>query len=77
MIINSPVGRFPFEVTGFRRDGSALVVEGRMGTWPTSIEVHTTDVMAVAARLRPQLALAGIGLAALVLLRGKRGSRSR
>jgi hypothetical protein len=75
MIINSPVGRFPYEVTGFRRDGSALVVEGRMGTWPTSIEVHATDVVAVAARVRPQLALAGIGLTALLLARGRRGSR--
>jgi hypothetical protein len=72
MIINSPVGRFPFEVTGVRRDGSALVVEGRMGTWPTSLEVHATDVIEVAARLRPQLVLAGIGLATLVLLRGRK-----
>lgn len=75
MIINSPVGRFPYQVTGFRRRGSALVVEGRMGTWPTSIEMHPADVIAVAGRLRPQLALAGIGLAALVLLRGRRSSR--
>jgi hypothetical protein len=69
MIINSPVGRFPYEVTAFRRNGSTLVVEGRMGTWPTSVEISAADIPAVAARMRPALAVIGVGLLTLILLR--------
>ena len=57
MIINSPVGRFPFEVTSFARRGTTLVVQGRMGTWPTSLEVRPADIPAVARRARPALGL--------------------
>jgi hypothetical protein len=55
MIINSPVGRFPFEVTSFSRHGTTLVVQGRMGTWPTTVEVTPADIPAVARRARPVL----------------------
>ena len=55
MIINSPVGRFPFEVTSFSRRGTTLVVEGRMGAWPTTVEVTAADIPAVARRARPVL----------------------
>lgn len=58
MIINSPVGRFPFQVTSFVRRGTTLVVEGRMGTWPTSLEVRLADIPAVARHARPALGLA-------------------
>lgn len=53
MIINSPVGRFPFEVASFRRKGTTLVVEGRMGTWPTTVEVTAADLPAIARHARP------------------------
>lgn len=58
MIINSPVGRFPFEVTSFARRGTTLIVQGRMGTWPTSLEMRPADIPAVARRARPALGLA-------------------
>jgi hypothetical protein len=57
VIINSPVGRFPFEVTSFRRKGTTLVVEGRMGTWPTTVEVTAADIPAVARRARPAVGI--------------------
>lgn len=57
MIINSPVGRFPFEVTTFARRGTTLVVQGRMGTWPTSLEVTPADIPGLARQMRPALGL--------------------
>lgn len=67
MIINSPVGRFPFEVTSVSRRGTTLVVQGRMGTWPTSLEVTPADIPAVARRARPALgALFGAALGGML-----------
>jgi hypothetical protein len=73
LIINSPVGRFPFAVTSVRRRGRVVVLSGEMGNWPASVEITTADVPAVVRLLRPVLLpLAGvIGLAGLVWLRGR------
>jgi hypothetical protein len=72
LIINSPVGRFPFAVTSVRRQGRTLVLSGEMGNWPTSVEVVTSDVPAMVRLLRPLLfpAAGMIGLAGLAWLRG-------
>jgi hypothetical protein len=57
MIINSPVGRFPFEVTSISARGTTLIVHGQMGTWPTSVEVVPADLPALARRAGPVLGL--------------------
>jgi hypothetical protein len=74
LIINSPVGRFPFTITSVRRRGSVLVVDGEMGNWPTSVEVRPSDIPAVLMRLRPILlpALGAAGVAVLALSRARR-----
>jgi hypothetical protein len=74
LIINSPVGRFPFAITSVRRRGRIVVLSGEMGNWPTSVEITTADVPAVMRVLRPVLlpVAAVIGVAGLVWLRGRR-----
>lgn len=73
MIINSPVGRFPFAVTSVRRRGRTVVLSGEMGNWPTSVEIATADLPALARLLRPVLLpVAGmLGLAGVAWLRGR------
>jgi hypothetical protein len=76
MIINSPVGRFPFEVLSVRLDGGRVRVEGAMGTWPTSVELEPGDLPRIAARLVPRSAALVLGSAAAVaLVAASRGRR--
>lgn len=63
MIINSPVGRFPFTVTSVLLKNRTVVLEGRMGTWPASLEASPRDVAEAATRLSPGL----IGLGVMVV----------
>jgi hypothetical protein len=68
VIINSPVGRFPFEVTDVSRRGAILEIHGRMGTWPVSVEVTPASVRGLARRASP--ALGGLAAAAAVAATG-------
>lgn len=79
MIINSPVGRFPFEVTGVGLEHGQIRLEGAMGTWPTSVEVRPREIPRLVARLVPQPATVGavvLGSAAAIALAARRRSRS-
>ncbi|MCW3063856.1 MAG: hypothetical protein JWN32_1028 [Solirubrobacterales bacterium] len=78
MIINSPVGRFPFEVTGVGLVDGRIRLEGAMGTWPTSVEVTPSELPRIAARLVPRSAAVGaavLGSAAALALAARRRSR--
>lgn len=44
MKVTSPVGEFPYTFERIRLEGSHLVAEGRMGTWPARIEVGVSDI---------------------------------
>jgi len=77
MLIKSPVGRFPFSVTGLRFRSRKLVLEGRMGTWPATVEVDPAEVPTLLVKLGPAvlvpvvsvLGLAGVGVATLARAR--------
>jgi hypothetical protein len=81
MIINSPVGRFPFEVTSMSVSNGRLYVRGQMGTWPTDVEISPADlpklarVPAAAISVSACTVLAA-GLAVLVW-RGAYGRKAR
>ncbi len=68
MIINSPVGRFPFELLGVRLDRGRIRIEGAMGTWPTSVELQPSDLPRIAACLVPRSWAVGLGTATVVAL---------
>ncbi len=51
MIINSPVGRFPFQIAGATLEEGRIRIEGAMGTWPTSVEVEPGELPRLAWRL--------------------------
>jgi hypothetical protein len=68
MIINSPVGRFPFEVAGMRLEAGRIRVEGAMGAWPTSVEIEPRDLPRIAARLVPRSPAVLLGSAVVVAL---------
>jgi len=55
MIIKSPVGRFPFTVTKVRLRTRTMRLEGRMGTWPTTVELRLAEIPALIPRLGPAL----------------------
>ncbi len=76
MIINSPVGRFPFDATSVSISGGRVRLEGSMGTWPTSIDVPIAEVPHIVARLLPRGTPAGVAGAA-VLLAALTGYRRR
>lgn len=44
MKVTSPVGEFPYTFERIRIQGTRLVAEGRMGTWPARIEVGVADI---------------------------------
>jgi hypothetical protein len=67
VIINSPVGRFPFEITSVSARSGKLTVQGRMGTWPTSVEVGHRDIPRVALRIWPLLGAALASSVAITL----------
>lgn len=51
MIINSPIGRFPFTVTRVSIRKQRLKIDGQMGTWPTSIEIRPSDLPDVLSKV--------------------------
>ncbi len=77
MLIKSPVGRFPFSVTGLALRSRRLVLEGRMGTWPATVEVDPAEVPTLLFKLGPAvlvpvvsvLGLAAVGVAAIARAR--------
>ena len=75
MIINSPVGRFPFDVVGVRLDHGRIRIEGAMGAWPTSVELEPRELPRIAARLVPQSRLVVLGSAAVVALAARSWAR--
>ncbi len=46
MKVTSPVGEFPYTFERIRIEGTHIVAEGRMGTWPARIEAGVSDIPA-------------------------------
>ncbi|ERK73493.1 hypothetical protein [Leifsonia aquatica] len=67
MIINSPVGRFPFSVDSVRIRRRRILLRGSMGTWPATVEATAADIPPVLARVSPGLILVLVA-AAIVLV---------
>lgn len=44
MKVTSPVGEFPYTFERVRVQGTRIVAEGRMGTWPARIEAGADDI---------------------------------
>ncbi|MGV0812560.1 hypothetical protein ABQF34_11430 [Mycolicibacterium boenickei] len=44
MKVTSPVGEFPYTFERIRIEGTHIVAEGRMGTWPARIEAGVSDI---------------------------------
>lgn len=74
MKVSSPVGDFPFTLTGVRLDRGRLVVEGQMGRWPASIVIDHHD-------LKPLRRFGPVAIAAAALTVGlaarRRSPKSR
>lgn len=70
--MRSPIGDLPFTLTGVRRDGAHLVVDGELGAWPSRIEIGAADVPGLVAVARRPLALAAAAAALVLLLRRRR-----
>lgn len=77
MIINSPVGRFPFEATRVRIERGRVRVDGAMGTWPTSIDVPIAELPRILGRLLPRSTPVGVAGAAVALATLARYRRRR
>jgi hypothetical protein len=48
MRVRSPIGDLPFRVTGIRRDGRELVIQGELGAWRSEVRVGPGDVKELA-----------------------------
>jgi hypothetical protein len=78
MIINSPVGRFPFDAKQIRVTRGAVRLDGAMGTWPTTVEVPIGELPAILGRLIPaRAAAATAGVLALSVVAVRRRSSVR
>jgi hypothetical protein len=78
MIIDSPVGRFPFTATRVRIRGGRIRLEGAMGTWPTSVDVGIGELPGVVGRLLPVRTLAALaGLVTVVAVTARLRGRNR
>jgi hypothetical protein len=78
MIIDSPVGRFPFTATRVRIRGGRIRLEGAMGTWPTSVDVGIGELPGVVGRLLPVRNLAALaGLVTVVAVTARLRRRDR
>jgi hypothetical protein len=78
MIIDSPVGRFPFTVTRVRIRGGRIRLEGAMGTWPTSVDVGIDELPGVVGGLLPVRTLAALtGLVTVVAVTARLRRRDR
>jgi hypothetical protein len=72
--VDSPVGRFPYEPERLRVAGRRIVLEGRMGAWPASVELEPRDALAlVRAASRPLAAAAVVAAAGVALRAWRRG----
>jgi hypothetical protein len=69
MRVSSPIGDLPFEVTGIRREGRELVVEGLLGTWRSTIHLGPGDAPMLARAARGPIAAATLTAVAVHLLR--------
>jgi hypothetical protein len=69
MRVRSPIGDLPFTITGVRRAGSGIVVEGELGAWRSQVEMGPQDVPDLARALRTPLLVATGALAAVWVLR--------
>jgi len=69
MKVTSPIGELPFTVRSVSLEGRHMVVEGELGTWRSRIEVGVEDLPMLARAFRGPLVAAGIGVAALAILR--------
>ena len=71
MVIQSPVGRFPFKVTSFTVHGATISIRGTMGTWPTEISLPVTDIPGLLLIAAPAVVLPAtlLGLVCLVARR--------
>lgn len=77
MKVDSPVGRFPFEPERVSLRNRNVVLEGRMGAWPTAVELEAADALRLARVLARPLALATAAVAAAALVRRARRERPR
>jgi hypothetical protein len=78
MIINSPVGRFPFKATSVGIRGGRVRLEGAMGTWPTSVEVRVSELPRIVGQLLPIGTKARVaGAVAVVAIVARRRRRRR
>jgi hypothetical protein len=76
MIINSPIGRFPYEIGAVALEDGRIRIDGAMGTWPTSVEVAPGELPGLAWRLLGARRAAALGSAvAVAVLVGARMSR--
>jgi hypothetical protein len=69
MKVTSPVGDFPFTVERIRVEDGRLVVHGRMGAWPSRVELAAADLPALARAAPLPLVGIGVGAAAFLILR--------
>ncbi|OBF25010.1 hypothetical protein [Mycobacterium sp. ACS4331] len=69
MKVTSPVGEFPYVFERIRFEGTHLVAEGRMGTWPARIEMGVSDIP---GPIRAGALAAGVGTAIAVALQWRR-----
>ncbi|KRC51923.1 hypothetical protein ASE16_02320 [Leifsonia sp. Root227] len=70
MIINSPVGRFPFSVDSVRIRRRRILLRGSMGTWPATVEATVSDIPPVLARISGGLTLLLVGVALVLVVVG-------
>src|SRR4029079_2727877 len=70
--VRSPLAHPPFTVTGVRRGGAGIVVDGELGTWASHIEIGPGDVPMLARALRGALVAGAVGGAAALLLASRR-----
>jgi hypothetical protein len=80
MIIDSPVGRFPFSAERVRLQRGSMQIDGTMGTWPTTVEVPLRALPGLIGRLVPVPAASSVaGAVALgaLVLRRRRSRRCR
>jgi hypothetical protein len=70
--VASPVGDFPFTLERIAVEGRALVIHGRMGAWPSRIDVVPSDLPQVAKAAAPLLAPAALAVGVVALRRRRR-----
>ena len=74
MIVTSPVGDFPYHPERLALERGRLVLHGRMGAWPASVELGPRDALELARLARTPLALGVLTAALLAAHRRRRRS---